>query len=410
MLNKKTNIIAVIYMLFVLCFTFNFVSAEIMPRAEETVETNDNVEGIFDTVATEGVYKYSDNKISSYLPFIRFATDRIIIDKEITRTGFNFSTKTIEVNSATKGLQIMFSSDSIRINAPMEYGVLMSNGNITIDSNIEKTLVLIATGSITVSENANISEDLICVCDNLEVKGTVNGSILGSVEKANISGRINNDLRVNTNNITFSSNDNVGKNVYISTFNKDLTVKEQYPNALLKINEVKKVNNFSFDKIFSMIITSLLFTLIYVVINRISKKKAFSYFLDNVKNNALTIVLGGTVILLAFLPISFLLIILSIFRLWVIAIPILLVYIVFIIIVYMLAIFIVGSIMYTYIKEKYLKESGVGTDILGLICMFLVLTVLTKIPVIGGYVALAIYILAIGIVFSVIFKRKKSNA
>ena len=418
MLKKINHSFFAFAFLLVLFFSFSFVDANsekgimlINEQSKDITDTKDEkkVYGTFDTEITDKAYKYSDNKLSSYLPFLRLSTDRIIIDKEISRTGFNFSSKSIEVNSKTNGIQTLFSSDTIRINAPMEYGILFANGDIVINSNIEKTLILFSTGTVTISENASIGEDLICVANNIELNGTIKGSLIGSIEKASIKGKISNDMRGYFNELNIASNDNIGKNIYINTYNENLNISDQYKDAIVNIKKVEKVNEFSLSNILGMIFNAIIFALLYLVINKATKSKAFDYMLDKVKNNSTKVILSGTIILLATIPVFFILLFLSMFRLYIITIPILLVYVVSLIIIYMLNIFICGSVLYRYIKEKYLKESGTSTDVLGTICMFLVLTVLTKIPVVGSYILLALYILSVGIVFTLLFTRKSNK-
>ena len=159
----------------------------------------------------------------------------------------------------------------------------------------------------------------------------------------------------------------------------------------------------------SMFITCLVFTLMYIVINKIAKKNVFLLMLNKVKENSSMVIVSGALLLLACLPIFFVLLILSMIGIWAVTVPILIIYIVFLVIIYILNIFVIGSLLYSYIKEKYLKSSGIGTDILGAFCMFLVLSVLTKIPLVGPYILLIMYILSLGIVFTLIFKRKKAN-
>ena len=440
MLKNNKHILTVFALFLAICFAFSYVRAnsevintedkvnsqelttnesnsDIMLINEQQgtkvteVENNEDeqIKGAFDTSIVDGVYKYSENKLSSYLPFIRLATGRIIIDKEISKMGFNFSSQGIEVNAKTRGTQILFSSDTVRVNAPMESGIIFSNGNVIIDSNIERNTFVVSTGTITITENAKLSEDLLCICTNLELKGIVEGSVIGSIESANITGKINNDLRGTYNDITFSSNENVGKNIYVNTYNESLNIKDKYPNAILNVLEVTEVNQFSFARVLDMIFTSLIFALLYLLINRVSKKQAFEKALNKIKSNPIMVILSGSIMLLASIPVAFLLLMLSAFGLWMIAVPILLVYIVVLVIIYILMTFITGSIMYTYIKSKYLKEGGTGTDILGTFCMFLLLNVLVKIPLVGGYILLALYIIATGFTVTAIFSKEKNK-
>ena len=412
MFKKKRHIFSVVLMLLLIIFGIGYVKAtdEVTQTVNQLEEQNsENVSSIFDSKIVDGVYKTSENSTNMYLPFIRFVTDRMIVDSEITKSGFSFANKSIEINSPMKGVQVMFSSDTIRVNSNVEYGVLIANGNIIIDSQISKDLVLISTGTITISENAKLNENLICVCQNLELKGNVEQSVIGSAVVANITGNIENDLRLMSNDVKLSSNQNVKNNIYIETYNKDLNISDQYKNVTVVLKEVKKQSEFTFDKIMSMFITCLVFTLMYIVINKIAKKNVFLLMLNKVKENSSMVIVSGALLLLACLPIFFVLLILSMIGIWAVTVPILIIYIVFLVIIYILNIFVIGSLLYSYIKEKYLKSSGIGTDILGAFCMFLVLSVLTKIPLVGPYILLIMYILSLGIVFTLIFKRKKAN-
>ena len=140
MLNKKKYIFSLIFIIFTVFLGVSFVSATETMEIEEKQENVIN--GIIDTKIIEGVYKTSDNEIT-YLPNIRYVVDRMIVDSELKKSGFSFATKSIEINSPTKGIQAMFSSDSIRVNSNMEYGILIADGNIIVDSQIDKSLVLV---------------------------------------------------------------------------------------------------------------------------------------------------------------------------------------------------------------------------------------------------------------------------
>ena len=409
MQNKKKYIFSLVFILLITLFGVSYIFATETISDERTVDNIQeitSIDGIFDSKLVNGVYKTSDDA-NIYLPYIRYVADRMIVDSEILKSGFSFATKSIEINSPTKGVQLMFSSDSIRVNANMEYGILVADGNIIVDSEIEKSLILVSTGTITISEKSKIKEDLICVCDNLELQGEVNGSVIGSVVSANITGNIGKDLRVMSNDVKLNTDKNVKNNIYIETYNKDLNIGENYTNAKIVLKEIEEVNEFSFEKIISVFSACLIFSLIYILVNRVSKKDIFAKFKDKVKENSTWVIVSGATLLLASIPAVFVLIMLSVIGLWVIAVPVLLIYSVFLVVIYILNIFVIGSIMYSYIKEKYLKNGGIGTDILGSFCSFLVLSVLIKIPVIGAYLSLMLYIIASGIVFTIFLKRSK---
>lgn len=408
MVNKKKYIISLVVMVFFAAFGITFVNATSEMNVEESIKI-ENFEGFFDTGFSNEVYKFSENNKEIKLPFFRFSNERMIIDKELNKSGFCFSAKAIEMDSKVTGIQTLFSADTIRVNANMEYGILFADGDIIIDSNIDKSLVLISSGTVTITENATINEDIVLVSNNLELEGNVLGSVIGSVTNSNITGKINGDLRLAANDVKFSTNDNVKNNIYITTYNEELNIADKYPEAIIKLQEVEKTNEFSFDKIFSTLFNCLLFALMYIIINKVAKKDIFNVAMNKISKNSVTVLISGTVLLLAIFPLMFILIMLSALELWVVALPILLIYTVALIVILMLGIFVVGSLMYNYIKQKYLKDSGIGTDILGAFCSYLVLSILTKLPFVGLYIGIIINILAVGIVFTLIFKRQKEE-
>ncbi len=375
-------------------------------ETEQEIESNENFEGIFDTIYTDDVYKSSQKK-NSYLPFLCFSSDRVIIDSKIENMGFIFANKSIEVNEEMKNLQVMFSSDSVRVNSNIERGTIIANGNITIDSQIQGNLLLISTDTITIGKDAYINGDLIVIANELNIEGTVNNSVLGTVTKCDITGNVNKDLRINVSDLNISSNENIKGNIYIETFSQTLNIKDNYPNAIVKVKEQTDNSAFSFQNILNMIITSLVLTLLYIVISKKSKGRLYLTIKDKVKNNVAFVILSGAILLLASFPVAFLLLWLSIVGLWVVTVPLMIIYIAFLVVVGMLDIFIVGSLMYKYIKEKYLKKDGVITDIIGAFVVYLVLYLLTNIPVVGVYISFALLLIAIGIVFTSISKKAK---
>ena len=142
MKNKKKYIISLVAILFLTIFGITFVNAtsEINLEDVEQEMKIENFEGYFDTDFSNEVYKFSEQDKEIKLPYFRFSNERMIIDKEVNKSGFCFSAKSIEVDSKLTGIQTLFSSDTIRVNENMEYGVLFADGDIIIDSNINKTL------------------------------------------------------------------------------------------------------------------------------------------------------------------------------------------------------------------------------------------------------------------------------
>lgn len=405
--NNKKIIITFLFIFITMFCAGNIKATDTDVNEKEIHEVENKLEldnnGIMDSKFIDGVYKNSDETNEIYLPFFRYAKNRITIDKEISKMGMIFSGDSIEVDAPLKGGQVLFSSGTIRISSSMEYGIIMANGNVIIDSDIQRPIVIFSTGTITITENATVSEDILCVADTIGIKGTVKGSIIGLVTSCNVSGDIERDLRINTQNLEMNT---VPKgNVYVRTYNKEIS--EKYPDIRVDLIENKENDMFSVKKTLGIITKYLVFSLIYVLINKISNKKLFENFLQKAKANTSFVILSGAIALMLSLPIVFVLITLSILGLGFIAIPVMVAYFAFIIVVAMLSTFIVACTLFNYIKDKYLKNSGIGTDIIGVFFTLVGLYLLSLIPYLGWYISVAYLIFAIGLVLALIFKRKK---
>ncbi len=402
---KKLRLRKNIICLFVLVFSFSIMFFNNV-FAESIDQSYQN---IFDVDTKDSVYKLSEEK-DIKIPFIRYATDRIIIDKELSKTGTLFSTNSIEVNSPTKGLQLLYANDSVRVNATMENAIIISGNNVVIDSNVERSAIIFARESITITENATISEDVILASRNVEVNGNIKGSLLGYTDSLSVNGTINGDLRVNANNISIKGNENILGNININTTNSDLTsIKNQYNNAVINVYNLDATNNiFSARNITTAIATCLIFSLIYILIQKLSKNKLNNTILNKTSSNSLFVILSGTIYLIV-IPVVILILLLGIlFGFGVIAIPLLIAYSAFTLIVCLLSTLIVGTFMFEYVKSNYIKDSNIWTDFIGSFCTFLVLYILSRITIISGYVIMALVILAIGITLTCIFKKQKN--
>ena len=174
--------------------------------------------GIFDMKEKDGIYKMSEEKIT--IPFFRFATERIEIDQEIENMGMIFANGGIDVNESIKEFQILLSNDTIRVSSILENAIIATRGNVIIDSSVDKSIIVFAGEKVTVTENATLNGDLICFSNELEIKGNVMGSVIGTSTTTTISGKIGKDVRMYLNEIIVTQNDNIVGNIYLETENR----------------------------------------------------------------------------------------------------------------------------------------------------------------------------------------------
>lgn len=404
---KKISIFLIAIFSVVAIFSMNgkIFAANENSNEENTEQTRvATVNSIFDIKGTSGEYKTSSEDSNIYLPYLRNAAGRIVVDKSIDNIGVLSSASTIDVNEPLKSLQFLISSDSVRINANLEYALVLSANDVVINSNIEKNALIFAGGTVTVDENATIGDDVIIVAKDVNIKGKISKSAVISANSLNVSGSIEEDLRCEINTLDISGNDNVKGNLFVNTYNKELNIKDKYPNATVNVKEVKNVSKSFGNILLKAVISSLGFTLLYVIVKKITKGKAYEKMLDKAKNNTLFVVLSGAISILAFPALFVLLILLSVLGLHMITIPVAVVYMAFLIVFVMLSVYVIGCTIFEYTNKKYIKAEKLSLELVGVFFTFLSLNLICKIPKIGTYIYMAMVMIAVGIMIAYFLK------
>lgn len=404
---KKISIFLIAIFSVVAIFSMNgkIFAANENNNEENTEQTRvATLNSIFDIKGTSGDYKTSSEDSNIYLPYLRNAAGRIVVDKSIDNIGVLSSASTIDVNEPLKSLQFLISSDSVRINANLEYALVLSANDVVINSNIEKNALIFAGGTVTVDENATIGDDVIIVAKDVNIKGKISKSAVISANSLNVSGSIEEDLRCEINTLDISGNNNVKGNLFVNTYNKELNIKDKYPNATVNVKEVKNVSKSFGNILLKAVISSLGFTLLYVIVKKITKGKAYEKMLDKAKNNTLFVVLSGAISILAFPALFVLLILLSILGLYMITIPVAVVYMAFLIVFVMLSVYVIGCTIFEYTNKKYIKAEKLSLELVGVFFTFLSLNLICKIPKIGTYIYMAMVMIAVGIMIAYFLK------
>ncbi|MEG2348675.1 MAG: polymer-forming cytoskeletal protein [Clostridia bacterium] len=395
---------------------FNIANGQkIEPRTtltnEENITENTNskdaesiTQGIFDIKVVDNVYKESEK--NTYLPFIRYATDRILVDKDVNNMGLMFSGKSIDITSKINAPQIILSNDTVRISNSIKDMLIVTTSNVVIDSIVDGNLIIYSGGNITISKNANITGDVIVYASNTIIDGKVLGSVLGTSPKIEVNGIIQKDLRVATNEIKAAQPNIIG-NVYINTYDTKMNLKDTFPNATLNIIKETKKSTFNINMLLDAILISLLFTAMYALVNKISKGKVFDKALEKCKKYPFFAILSGTLLLMMLPFVILLLLFLCIFKLSIIAIPALFVYIAFLIVTGMLSTFVVGSVIANYMQNTHFNKLGNSSKYVATFILFITLYILARVPYIGGYISMLLVMLSVGIAFTYIFKKIK---
>lgn len=273
----------------ILLFSIGICFSTLNAQENESLENNNT---ILDIKQKDTVYKFSEEE-NIVLPFLRFSTDRVEIDREVSNLGITVANNGIDVNSETKNIQVLISNDTVRIQNSMEYPIILTQGNVIIDSKIDKTVVIFAGQKVTITENAVLNHDLICFANHLEVQGIVKGNVVGSTSNITVSGSIEKDLRMETDQIEVTDSKRVVGNVYLETTKEDLSIADKYPNAKIKRIQ-KNVTSNIWQILMASIKSALVYTLAYLLIYKITKENLYHDMLRvNSKHVGLSIISGA---------------------------------------------------------------------------------------------------------------------
>lgn len=416
--NKIFEKIFSLCFVFLFAFSVNTIFAETaaeptITNLDEQINTNDEsnndkIETLIDTEALNSVYRFSDHK-SPYLPFVRFCSDRIVVDSDVSKSGILFSQRSIDIQNKMQKVQILFASESVRINENMDYALIFAGTNTIIDSTINGDVLVFSGDTITISETGKVNGDIIVFAPAVDIKGSVQGSVIGSANTVKVSGTIQNDLRMETINVTLGDTSVFG-NVYISTNNKDLNLGESYSNATIKI--IENSENVKFDLknvLLTGVVSSIIFAIMFFAINRRSKGKLYELTLNKIKENSMFMVVFGCFFVILLPLVITLLFLLSVLGAYAITVPIMILVLAYALIFGLLSTFVVGSVMAHYMSERYYKEQNSYIKVFAAFIMFFVLHILARLPKVGGYISIILVILSYGIVATIIFTKKNKK-
>lgn len=358
---------------------------------------------IFDNKTSSEVYKVSEDDSSFDVPFSRIVENRIEVDKSISQMGLFMTTSSIEVSEPLKGIQVFYSNDTIRINSDTEYPIIFSTGNVVINGTIEKTTFIYCNGTITIGENANIKENLICYTPKIEINGVVDGNILGNVNILNINNVVKGKIKMNVVEVNSSENAKVEKGLEINTSNKELTISENVGASTIDIISNEKdtsVKSYLLEVLTATLGNIVIFLLILIFV----KKDRLEKIADKLQNGRMVLKNGiySYLFLLAMLCFSVVLLVL-LTKLGV-------VFLVFgtavLTIITILKNVIFGTFITELVSKKYNDAQVKPNNILTAIMTLLILELLETIPYVGEVIKFITFIISLGIIVSLTFKTR----
>lgn len=376
---------------------------------------NANELEIGDFYAKNEAYSFSEDSDEIYMPFMRFCSESIKVDKKINNIGAIFSSKIIEVNEEINAPVAIFAQDTVRVNEKISDATIFSTANVIIEKGSKGTMIVFSTGDITLSEDAVVEGDLICFSTNLYIKGKVNGNVIGATDNIELTGTIAKDLRMEVKDIAIENDKNVSGNVYLETMGENSKVqalKSLYPNLINKIisiNETKTVDVTT--KIISIIVsiatTVVISWILYLLISKFSKTKIFESNLAKVVKYKTPIILIGSLSIVAIPIVLVIVILLLVFGAYIIAVPIITIYTAIIILGISVNVFVIGSLAATLILKKSDIKQKPYLKVMVPFVSFLVVSLIPHLPYISGIAGILYVMATIGIITVCMFKKSE---
>jgi len=355
-------------------------------------------DGLFHMRMYEDIYKLSE-KAEIDLPFFNMFAKAATYDKTVKHSGISFGSTTIDINEKLEGMHAIISSDMVTIKGEVENSFIYAN-NVVIEGKITSDSIIFAP-TVQIKPNAVIENDVIIMANDLDIEGTVKGNVIATVGGiTTISGKINQDLRIITNKLKLDK-EQIKGDIYIETTEDISSIKEKYPNAVVKssIQEVEQKTDWvgiSTKGITTVVVYTLITWLLTRKENNIVEQ-ACNKFKQHTVYGLIASVL--TLILVLLLPL--ILILIAVVGLGIIAWPILIAYVALILLVATTAMLIVGMATYDSIKTKVGKNK-----IFVIALIYTILYILTQITMISTYVNMAMLLLAFAIVITMITRKK----
>lgn len=359
---------------------------------------------IFDTKLTENVYKLSEDESEFIIPFFRLSEQRMELDRSIDQIGLFMTNATIDVSAPQKGIQMFYTNDTVRVNSSMEYAVILSTGNVVINEDIEKTVLVYCNGTLTIGENANVKGNIIACTPTMNIDGIVEGNILGSVHTLNVNNSVNGKIKLEIYNVVLGENAKVSQEMEFNTTNTQLKIDENKAKAKIDIIEVQKASVGDYIiKILKVAITGFATYLLILILAKKERINKIMTKLDDAK--ILKAGLSGYLGLI--MAICFGVVVLAVVA--ELGIAAIIFSSAVMLILTLLKNVIVGYLIVHLVDNKYKDLEVKPNSIIVAIATFLMLSLLENIPIVGGIVSFIVFIISLGMIITLIKKSLKKD-
>lgn len=361
---------------------------------------------IFDNKTSTDVYKVSGDNSEFDVPFTRISNERIEIDKPISQIGAFISPKSIEVLETLKGIQVFYSNDTVRVNADTEYPIIFSSGSVVVNGVIENTTFIYSQGTITINENADVKQNLICFAPKVEINSEITGNVLGNTNILNINNVINGKVKMQAYEVNISENAKVEKGIEIKTTNQSLVIDENVGES--KIDIISTKSKTSAKQYLLGIFTAAIGNIVmFLLILIFAKKERLDKMTEKLQDGKAVLKNGiiSYFILIAMICFGITLLIL----LTKLGVVLLIASIAIMVIMTILKNVIFGTFVTELVGKRYEDAQTKPNNVLTAIMTLIIIELLESIPYVGELIKFIIFIISVGIVVSLILKNKDNK-
>ena len=367
-----------------------------------------NAQPITDTKTYAEVYKASDDTSSFDIPFVRVTSGRMDVNKEINQDGIFIANSVIEVNENLTGNQMIYSTDTVRINASTENTMVFSAGNVIITGEITGSTLIYASTGVTLEEGANVKGNLIVFSPALTINSDVDGNIIGVCTTLNLNKNVKGKVRLEASYANIAEDVTVDSGLFIKTVNKDLKVPASIENATVELRDTsvstsQKIKTY-LKSLLSAIAGDLL---VYLLLLILFKKERLSKVAVKLVHGKKTVLFGILATLAMVFSVS-LGIALTIF-LPQLGLSLIIIglgtSIVTLLLKNIILIVLVTEMAINRFDDTKVKPNRIMTALVSII----VLEILSTIPILGIIIGFFAFILAIGMIVSLFVKPKKEE-
>ena len=324
----------------------------------------------------------------------------VVINADVTGDVF-VAGQSVVLNGKVDG-DLIGVAQTVRINGSVNGSLRTAANQVEINGQVVRSVTALGS-SVTISSGGLVNQDALLLGDNLRVAGAVQGQVLGCGNEIRLEGPVGGDVRFwGVKNLSLGPAAIIGGALtYTSDSPADISPQAKV-NNVSRLQPPPQVDKNPREEGFSWVVELtcflaglLLWAVIYLLFPRLLPD------MGGVVESSPGPALGWGFLSMLVAPLAGLLLLVT-----VIGIPLSIILFVVYILIMVSAKITVGDVLGRFLSRRFNWEGRVPLT-LSFISAFLVLILLSKIPVVGFFISLIVSSLAFGMVVLYYFQRRK---